>query len=344
MDFGAFKLPNIRIGKQLFRLLFMFLLFLLLATRFEWAKGIYDRVFASPELRIHQYAPDSDVVLDQEVRFQRVILLQNRGRKAAVEVYISVSVPQGRISRYDIASQEAYTVTASSHLDTGSLSISLPRLAPEATIAIYVWGASSIARDDLVLASAVADSGVAKPLGNPTALEESEGYAVRIAGAIREAYHSLRAQPRVQTAHQALSSKMPAAARNLLSDVDFTSMAVAALILVGLTWLFWSRTAVISLLAVVGTVFTWLFFDFSVSMLLYLILTVVIMLLTAVIIKALKDPWARRPLWAFLGFMVITAGLTLALRQPIPLVDARMSGGPYVGYGIFVVALLLGAL
>lgn len=337
MDFGAFTLPSIRISKQLFRLLFLFLLLVFLVTQFSWAEGIYDRAFARPELRIFQYAPDSDINLDGTVRFQRIIVVQNRGRQSASEVFVSLYAVDGYITRHRVVSQEAWSAVNSSDSSSDSLALVLPRLAPDATVLVYIWGTSSNSASDPVVAAAVAESGAAKALSRPTALEESESYAARIVRAFQEAYHALRGRPDVQHAIETLSHRLPWSVVDTVMDQSFRTIAVAAVILIAIVWLFWSPTVFVSLLAVLATLFTWLFFDFSVTVPDLLIVAGMVSVFALIGLFSATCAFDRNLWLALFVFVPLSVGLSCLLHEPETWQGSSVSGSPIVGFGVFAV-------
>ena len=336
MDVGPFTLPNIRITRQVFRLLLMFLLFIFLASRFAWAEGIYDRVFARPELRIHQYEADVKVHLDNTTRFQSVVVVQNRGRQSASDVYVSMVASRGRITRYQIASEEAYAVSNNSNLKDGALYLTLPRLGPRASLRVYVWGSSQSYVEPPLMVAAIADSGAAKPLTESTALEESERYAFDLVRVFEEAYHAFRSHPKVLAVSQAFSTEFSDIVDTVTTNEHLTSMFIAALVLVALAWLFWSTSVLMTLISILATIFMWLFFDFSIAAVGLTAITIVAFIVSGLVFVTAKRGHVRSYSVALFLFAVLAAAFSYLLYRPPTLAAGWVSGSPLIGYALFI--------
>ena len=141
---GIVELIGLLVSKIFLRAVVLLGLLIFLSSIFPWTKGLYDEIFPQPELRISQFIPVQDGRLGTEWWYQRIAVVENRGNSTAKEIYISVSVPSGRISRYNIFADYPYLVHQSSSTSQGYLMLTTGELAPGARVIVYLWGSQNI--------------------------------------------------------------------------------------------------------------------------------------------------------------------------------------------------------
>jgi len=180
MQANASRLPTIpRLGCLLVELalglLFVAFLFMLLASQFSWVRTIYDQIpfLAKPELRIHEYGSSQHVHLNTEWWIQRVIVVKNHGNKTSGITRINVFVPNGRITRYQIASDEPYIIGEETSIQSGYLKVLVTQLPPDAKVMLYLWAVQPATRPKAeVDITAVHRGGAASTGDVPTPIEE----------------------------------------------------------------------------------------------------------------------------------------------------------------------------
>jgi len=171
-------------------LILLILVLMLLVSRYSWARISFGQLLAYPEIRFYRH-PSRVARVGTEYLSEDIYTFENRGSKSASEVYLSVVVPTGRVTRYDFICQEPYTVSETL-LPSGRLGISLERLGPRAKAALYVWSATGRETPSPVEISVTARDGTIESFAQPTATEEVESYVRFVERIGQEIVHLLR--------------------------------------------------------------------------------------------------------------------------------------------------------
>jgi hypothetical protein len=140
---GIAELVTLLFSKIFVRALILLALLIFTSSFLPWTRGLYNEIFPQPELRISQFAPVIDGQIGTDWWYQRVSVVENRGNSAANQVYVSASVPSGRISRFSVFADYPYEVHPSSDTSRGYLLITLDKLAPGARVIVYLWGSQN---------------------------------------------------------------------------------------------------------------------------------------------------------------------------------------------------------
>jgi len=167
------RLPSIRIASLFLQLLLIGFIFVILASQFSWVRVIYDQIpfLTRPELRAQVFAQDAR--LGTEWWIQRMAVIKNLGNKAAYETLINIFVPNGRITRYQVISDQYYSIDETTNLSEGKLRVSVAEMPPGAKITIYLWAVQPARRPSPeVEITAVHSSGSAKAADTPTPIDE----------------------------------------------------------------------------------------------------------------------------------------------------------------------------
>jgi len=186
MNIGAITALAFVLSKRFLQLMVLILLVFILVSKYASSQWLYDRLFTYPELRIQEQMPDVEVEQGGELWFQRVAVFQNRGNSTATGVEMGAFVPNGRITRYRVVSDEPYTVRSRTELPADEFRMSADRLAAGAEIILYLWGAQALPMSSSqVRFSAVHSNGSAPRHDKPTALEELQQLSSRILQSFR---------------------------------------------------------------------------------------------------------------------------------------------------------------
>jgi hypothetical protein len=168
----------------------LLLILLLLESQFSWASTTFGQLLTCPEIRFHRYSSRT-AQIGRESFSEDIFAVENRGGEPAREVYLSVIVPFGRITRYDFICQEPYVITETV-LHDGRLGIWLERLTPGAKAVLYVWSTTEAEPPSPVEFSITAQQGTVKPVTELTAAEEIESYIGFIEWTGRKLFHFLQ--------------------------------------------------------------------------------------------------------------------------------------------------------
>lgn len=180
-NFVAF-LRDLRIDRALIRTLIGILVLLFLASPFLWSQAILERfpIFNRPELRIYEHRPGQDVYFQTEWWLQRVAIFENRGNTTAQDVFINAMVPNGRITKYRLFSDQPYNLDQGTNLSEGRLRLALPSVPPGGRTTLYLWAAQTHpGPSPVVTFSAVHSKGAALSADRLTPTEELQ-YPVRL--------------------------------------------------------------------------------------------------------------------------------------------------------------------
>ena len=261
-----------KVNKTFLKGFFWLLVFLFLASVFSSARGIYDRFLRKPEVRKDVVQLGQDVRLGNQLWIQRAIIIHNRGNDDARNVQIKCLFPNGMITRIIVISEEEYSEISDSN-STKSCTYSLPRLAAGSKFSLLLWVTSSSmipnyppkAIDPIVSASF--DGGVAVSSDKPTALEEVQGIWLIINNGLRAIIRRFDAkiQPGLVIQHLTLSL-LPLWGIHVynntnLDNREINSAFVSVLLLMATAWLLLSRIWAGLFIALLFSLFVWLFFD-----------------------------------------------------------------------------------
>ncbi len=170
------NLIRLIISKIFLKAIFWFAILIFIASLLPWTKGIYDHIFSGPELRITESSPSQDRQVENKWLYQRVAVVENRGNSTANQVYVTTSVPGGRIDKYEIFADHPYTVHPNTDVSRGYLVLSLDRLSPGAKITIYVWGSRVENGLSGRMFAAVYDAGSAPITEEPSSEEQIRNF------------------------------------------------------------------------------------------------------------------------------------------------------------------------
>lgn len=254
------KLPVPTVNRTFLKGLFWLILFLYLATHISFMRGIYDRLLTRPEVRKEVLTPTNDIILDDKVWIQRAIIFQNRGNGDAKNVYLQFVVPDGKITRLEIVSEEAYTLPITPTLNSGSASLSLERLAAGARVSVYLWASVSSSRSKAdCLTSATFDGGIAESSDQPTALEEIRNIGSYVTRGLNRLGGRLQSLLMPTEAYAFFHSWFP------IENQDFREITISILLLLFGSWVVLRRNWFAVMVAVLCGLFILLFADFWVN-------------------------------------------------------------------------------
>lgn len=169
-------LVRLVISKVFIKAIFWLAILIFIASLLPWTKGIYDHIFPRPELRITESSPSQDSQAGNEWLYQRAAVVENRGNSTANQVYVTASVPGGRINKYEVFSDHPYTVHPNTDISRGYLVLALDRLSPGARITVYLWGSRVEYMQSNRMFAAVYDAGSAPSAGEPSSEEQIRGF------------------------------------------------------------------------------------------------------------------------------------------------------------------------
>lgn len=154
-------LINVVFSKIFIKAIFLLAILMSLASLLPWTKGIYDRMFPLPELRLTESGSSRYSQVEYEGNCERVAIVENRGNSTANQVYVTASVPGGRIDKYEVFADQPYTLHPITDISRGYLVIGLDRLPPGARITVYLWGSQVECLQSNRIFAAVYDGGSA---------------------------------------------------------------------------------------------------------------------------------------------------------------------------------------
>lgn len=253
-------------SKVFLRAIVLFIVIVFVSSYFPWTDTFYSSIFPNPELRIRfdpsreQNAID-DLPLFEEWWFQRAVVIENQGNSVAESVFISASVPWGRITRHAVYSDYPYTVTPS-ETEQGVLTIELSQLPPDAKVRLYIWGTqprnieqgSAFPDQANVEFSAVHAMGSA-PIGpEQSSSEQIKSTANRILSDLYTSGIFIRDNPQIESTISSLESgelSIP------IPDIPIF-LAISVLTLAVVAWIFLDPIKASLLIGVLGTGAYWL--------------------------------------------------------------------------------------
>jgi hypothetical protein len=169
-------LVRLVISKIFIKAIFWLAILIFIASLLPWTKGIYDHIFPRPELRITESSPSQDSQAGNKWLYQRVAVVENRGNSTANQVYVTASLPGGRINKYEVFADHPYTVHPNTDISRGYLVLALDRLSPGARITVYLWGSRVEYMQSNRMFAAVYDAGSAPSTGEPSSEEQIRGF------------------------------------------------------------------------------------------------------------------------------------------------------------------------
>jgi len=179
-------LVRLVISKIFIKAIFWLAILIFIASLLPWTKGIYDHIFPRPELRITESSPSQDSQAGNKWLYQRVAVVENRGNSTANEVYVTASLPGGRINKYEVFADHPYTVHPNTDISRGYLVLALDRLSPGARITVYLWGSRVEYMQGNRMFAAVYDAGSAPSTGEPSSEEQIRGFIDMILANFKE--------------------------------------------------------------------------------------------------------------------------------------------------------------
>jgi hypothetical protein len=169
-------LVRLVISKVFIKAIFWLAILIFIASLLPWTRGIYDHIFPRPELRITESSASQDSQTGNEWLYQRVAVVENRGNGTANQVYVTASLPGGRINKYEVFADHPYTVHPNTDISRGYLVLALDRLSPGARITVYLWGSRVEYKQSSRVFAAVYDAGSAPSTGEPSSEEQIRGF------------------------------------------------------------------------------------------------------------------------------------------------------------------------
>jgi hypothetical protein len=173
-------------SKIFVKAIFWLTILIVIASSLPWTKGIYDGIFSRPELRITESSPSQDSQAGNEWQYQRVAVVENRGNLTANEVYVTASVPGGRITKYEVFADHPYTIHPNTDISRGYLVLALDRLSPGARIKVYLWGSRIEYMPSSRMFAAVYDAGSAPSTEEPSSEEQIRDFVDMIFANLEE--------------------------------------------------------------------------------------------------------------------------------------------------------------
>jgi hypothetical protein len=169
-------LVRLVISKIFIKAIFWLAILIFIASLLPWTRGIYDHIFPRPELRITESSPSQDSQAGNKWLYQHVAVVENRGNSTANQVYVTASLPGGRINKYEVFADHPYTVHPNTDISRGYLVLALDRLSPGARITVYLWGSQVEYMQSNRMFAAVYDAGSAPSTGEPSSEEQIRGF------------------------------------------------------------------------------------------------------------------------------------------------------------------------
>jgi hypothetical protein len=229
------ELVRLVISKTFVKALFWLAVLIFISSLLPWTKGIYDRVFPRPELRIIQYHPSQDSQLGNEWWYQRIAVVENRGNSTANQVYVSASVPGGRITRYQVFADHPYTVHPNTDTSRGYLILALDSLAPGARIVVYLWGSQvTYSSGGEISFAAVHDTGSAPSSTELSSVEQIQDIVDNVLSSLGESFAFVLSNQRIYE----LASGLKVRDFYVLIPYVPPFLAISAIVLAFLAWLF----------------------------------------------------------------------------------------------------------
>jgi hypothetical protein len=179
-------LINVVFSKIFIKAIFLLAILMSLASLLPWTKGIYDRMFPLPELRITEPGSSLDTQVGNEWICERVAIVENRGNGTANQVYVTASVPGGRIDKYEVFADQPYTIHPITDISRGYLVIGLDRLPPGARIKVYLWASQVECLQSNRIFAAVYDGGSAPSTTQLSSEEQVRGFLDMIVANLEE--------------------------------------------------------------------------------------------------------------------------------------------------------------
>ena len=170
-------------------------------------------------------------------QLERIAVVKNLGNAPAQNVFMHVFLPSGRITRYNVVSQELYRVKENK-LSEGEIGIWLDRLGSGAAVSIYIWGVQSGTSQGLIDISVTSDRGCAFPDDKPTVIEEVKSYGDFIIQEFLAGIRYILEQEDIRSLRD-----FPFVQRILFlaQNRDFQAAIIAMALIVGGCWLFLGR-------------------------------------------------------------------------------------------------------
>ena len=238
-----------KVNKTFLQGIFWIGVFLFLATIFSSARGIYAIFLKQPEVRKEIIQLGDDVRDGQKIWLQRAIIVHNRGNDDANNVKIKCLLPNGKISRLEVISDEDYSISDIEH-GSADCAYSLVRLSAGSKIVILMWAAVPLANDQktvMPFVSASYDGGVAVSSEKPTALEEVGGIGNTLKQGVNVIAQQFRAKISADEKLQQLTTKiLPSIGiyfgnTPIVNGSDFKSALIAVFMLIVIAWLLLPR-------------------------------------------------------------------------------------------------------
>jgi hypothetical protein len=169
-------LIRIVFSKIFVKALFWLAILIVIARSIPWTRGIYDHIFPRPELRITVSDPLQKRQAGRESLCQRAAVVENRGNSTANEVYITVSVPSGQITKYGVFADHPYSVHPNTDVSRGYLMLALDRISPGGRVEVFLWGSGIEHVPITEIFAAVHDTGSAPRRGEPSSEEQIRSF------------------------------------------------------------------------------------------------------------------------------------------------------------------------
>lgn len=229
------ELVRLVISKTFVKALFWLAVLIFISSLIPWTKGIYDRIFPRPELRITQYSPSQDSQLGNEWWYQRIAVVENRGNSTANQVYVSASVPGGQITRYQVFADHPYTVHQDTDTSRGYLILALDSLAPGAKIIVYIWGSQvTYSSSGKISFAAVHNTGSAPSSTKLSSVDQIQDIVDNVLSSFGESLAFIKSNQKVSE----LASGLKGRDFYVLIPYVPPFLAISAIILAFLAWLF----------------------------------------------------------------------------------------------------------
>jgi hypothetical protein len=240
-----------------------------MATILTSARGIYDRINQRAELRYELANMRPVAHSESAVWVRSIVSFHNGGNGDANDVYISLTLPNGRITRVQVLSHEPYS--AKEDDPTGeAYAISLARLAPGAEVVLIVWGTypgKSLRLDPMVSASFA--GGIAESSDRPTSLEEFKDVGARISAGGSEMVSRLYSQMRVVYEQLGVNPPATLTIYNLdsleLGENDVRNALLVSAFIIFASWLFLPKEAAGAVTGIMLGLLLWLYTDILVG-------------------------------------------------------------------------------
>lgn len=288
--------------KRVIRLVIWLLVLIYLAMQVSFIGNIVHRVYGQPELRVHRTVDSVTSPSSTQTWMQVRAWVSNKGHARADNVYVQVSVPGGRITRYAILSEEPYQLEEDNPSESG-LAISMDRLAPGASVLVQLWAMSSRPTD--VEFSAVSNEGRAAASRKPTSDEEAKAPVQFLLGGLKTSWNDLITKDPWRSIVQRLDAVVSLS--TTLETVRFWHDVLLLLAISTLCWLFLSRHVGPLIVGIMAAVFSSLWFDFGI------IGTVVVYTLVGVILIELVFLLHSKPQVARVCVLFVASAMLIGL-------------------------------